>query len=56
MIEHDLEAFISDVFINASLIAYVQIANETGQRPPDSEPTRRRAYQLYEEYKRDKAH
>ncbi len=55
MIEHDLEAFMSDVFINASLIAYVQIVNETGQFPPDEQLTKRRAYQLYEEYKRTQA-
>jgi len=55
VIEHDLEAFMSDAFINASLIAYVEVANETGQVPPDETLTRRRAYQLYEEFKREKA-
>lgn len=55
MIEHDLEAFMSDVFINCSLVAYAEVANETGQFPPDETLTKRRAYQLYEEFKREKA-
>ena len=49
MIEHDLKAFTSDLFINCSLVAYVEVANETGQFPPDEKITRKRAYQLYEQ-------
>ena len=29
--------------------AYLEVWHQTGQFPPDSEATRRRAYQLYEE-------
>jgi hypothetical protein len=32
-----------------ALRAYLEIAAATGQFPPDSEATRRHAYQLYEE-------
>jgi hypothetical protein len=37
-----------DLFHCCSLRAYVEIATETGQWPPDSEVTRCRAYELYE--------
>jgi hypothetical protein len=33
----------------AALLAYMEVATETRQFPPDSEATRLRAYQLYEE-------
>jgi hypothetical protein len=42
------EPFHRDLFHCAALTAWVQIAVETGQRPPDSELTKRRAYELYE--------
>jgi hypothetical protein len=38
----------------AALLAYLEVATATGQFPPDSEATRRRAYQLYEEHLADK--
>jgi hypothetical protein len=31
-----------------ALTAYLEVATETGRFPPDSEATRRLAYQLYE--------
>jgi hypothetical protein len=40
---------LDDLFHFCALRAYVEIATETAQRPPDSEATRLRAYQLYEE-------
>lgn len=40
-----------DLFANCALWAYVEVAIQTGQSPPDSELTRRRAYQLFEEAK-----
>ena len=48
----DLEQFLSDPFHSCALAAYVDVARETGQTPPDSEKTRQRAYQYYEEAKR----
>jgi hypothetical protein len=42
------EPFHRDLFHCAALTAWVQIAVETGQQPPDSELTRQRAYELYE--------
>jgi len=38
-----------DLFHCCALTAWVEVAAETGQQPPDSERVRRRAYQLYEE-------
>jgi hypothetical protein len=38
-----------DLFHGAAWSAYLQVWHETGQFPPDSEATRRRAYRLYEE-------
>jgi hypothetical protein len=40
-----------DLFANCALWAYVEVAIETGQSPPDSERTRRRAYELFEQAK-----
>jgi hypothetical protein len=40
---------LEDRFHFCALLAYLEIAIETCQSPPDSETTRRRAYQLYEE-------
>jgi len=40
---------LTDPFHFCALRAYLEVATETGQRPPDSETTRLRAYQLYEE-------
>lgn len=48
-----LGEFLSDIFHSCALLAYVEIVEETGQNPPDSELTRRRAYQYFEGYKRD---
>jgi hypothetical protein len=36
------------LFDCCALFAYVAVAAETGQNPPDSELTRRMAYDLYE--------
>lgn len=38
-----------DLFHCCALTAWVHVAVETGQQPPDSERVRRLAYQLYEE-------
>jgi hypothetical protein len=40
---------LEDPFHFAALLAYLEVATQTGQRPPDSERTRLRTYQLYEE-------
>jgi hypothetical protein len=40
---------LDDLFHFCALRAYLEIATETRQFPPDSEATRRLAYQLYEE-------
>jgi len=40
---------LEDLFHLCAWRAYLEICAETGQFPPDSEATRRRAYQLYEE-------
>ena len=45
---------LDDPFHAISLAAYVIVAAESGQWPPDSETVRRRAYNLYEaELRRD---
>lgn len=48
----------SDLFHCCALRAYVEVASETGQWPPDAEPdseqVRRRAYDLYEQELRRK--
>ena len=46
MTEHD--DVLGSVFHGCALTAYLQIAAETGAWPPPSEPTRQRAYDLYE--------
>jgi hypothetical protein len=43
-----LEEFLSDLFHSCALRAYVDVMQETGQDPPDSETTRKRAYSYYE--------
>jgi hypothetical protein len=43
---------LDDLFHSCALTGWLQIAQETGQWPPDSELTRRRAYELYEAEKR----
>jgi hypothetical protein len=40
---------LDDLFHGCAWRAYLEIAAETGQFPPDSEATRQRAYQLYEQ-------
>jgi hypothetical protein len=40
---------LDDLFHGCALAAYLEVAAETGQWPPDSELTRIRAYRLYEE-------
>jgi hypothetical protein len=40
---------LDSLFHFCALRAYLEIRAQTGQFPPDSETTRRRAYQLYEE-------
>lgn len=37
-----------DLFHICAFVAWMEISNETGKWPPDSELTRRRAYELYE--------
>lgn len=49
----DLADFLSG-FHSIALVAYVLVAAETGQWPPDRELTRRRAYDLYEQELRRK--
>lgn len=51
-----LDEFLNDLFHSCALIAYVEVANETGQQPPDSELVRKRAYQIYEQYKKDEGY
>jgi hypothetical protein len=43
---------LDDLFHHCALWAWAEIYEETGQWPPDSEQTRRRAYDLYETEKR----
>ena len=43
---------LADLFHHCALWAWFEIYQETGQWPPDSELTRRRAYDLYETEKR----
>jgi hypothetical protein len=40
---------LDSLFHGCALRAYLEIAVQTRQFPPESEATRRRAYQLYEE-------
>jgi hypothetical protein len=40
---------LDDLFHGSALRAYLEVWARTRQFPPDSEATRRRAYQLYEE-------
>ena len=40
---------LEDTFHGCAFAAYLEVWHVTGQFPPDSEATRRRAYQLYEE-------
>jgi hypothetical protein len=43
---------LDDLFHHCALRAWAEIYEETRQWPPDSEQTRRRAYDLYETEKR----
>lgn len=43
------EDITQELFHNCAAVAYAEVANLTGQNPPDSELVRQRAYQLYEE-------
>jgi hypothetical protein len=38
-----------DLFHCCALTAWVEVARETREQPPDSERVRQRAYQLYEQ-------
>jgi hypothetical protein len=40
---------LDSLFHGCALLAYLEIYAHTGQFPPDSEATRQRAFQLYEE-------
>ena len=40
---------LDSLFHGCALRAYLEIHAQTGQFPPDSEATRQRAFQLYEE-------
>lgn len=42
------DAPLPDLFSSCALWAWLTVAAETGQQPPDSERTRRLAYDLYE--------
>jgi hypothetical protein len=53
MTDHD--DVLDSVFHGCALTAYLQIAAETGAWPPPSEPTRQRAYDLYEAALADKS-
>jgi len=48
------ETILDDPFLGCALTAFIQVAREQGAMP-DSEKTRRRAYDLYEETLRDKS-
>lgn len=48
-----LEEFLSDPFHGAALMAYVEVATETGQWPPDSQTVKQRAYDYFEREKRN---
>ena len=48
------ETILDDLFLGCALTAFLQVAMEQGAMP-DSEKTRRRAYELYEEALRDKS-
>jgi len=43
---------LDDLFHSCAWAAYLQVAQETRQWPPNSELTRQRAYKLYEDEKR----
>jgi len=45
----DYEDIWDSLFHGCAWLAYLEIATQTKQFPPDSEATRRRAYELYEE-------
>jgi hypothetical protein len=47
------ETILDNPFLGCALTAFLQVAREEGAMP-DSEKTRRRAYELYEETLRDK--
>jgi hypothetical protein len=47
MTEHD--EILDSLFHGCALMAYLQIAAETGSWPPPALETRRRAYDLYEQ-------
>ncbi len=47
--DDELHDFISDLFHNCALTAFVEVWRETGQFPPDSRMTMHRANRLYEE-------
>jgi hypothetical protein len=43
------DSILDDVFHGCALRAYLDVLAETGQFPPDSEATKRRAYRYYED-------
>jgi hypothetical protein len=45
----DGDSILDDVFHGCALRAYLDVLAETGQFPPDSEATKRRAYRYYED-------
>ncbi len=45
---------LDDLFHGCALRAYLEVMAETGHWPPDSEATRRRAYDHYEDALREK--
>lgn len=45
----ELDDVLDDLFHGCALRAYLEIWAETGRFPPDSEATRQRAYQHYED-------
>jgi hypothetical protein len=45
----DGDSILDDLFHGCALRAYLEVMAETGQWPPDSEATKRRAYRHYED-------
>jgi hypothetical protein len=43
------DGILDDLFHGCAFRAYLEVWRETGQFPPDSEATRKRAYRYYEE-------
>ena len=55
MTESNFDDFLDNEFLGCAFAAYVELASATGGEP-DSEATRRRAYQLYEQTLAERDH